>query len=422
MMAWCAVVTFCSFSWRRPRDNRSIQTEYKRRLSSLYIGFSTAILWVTLIFFSLKISHEFSRAWVFGWWGAGLICLTATGATVEGVRRELLRRGHLKENVAIIGASQATDQIVENLRRAAEVEIIGIFDDRRDRVPGQVQGIPLCGTVLDLAAQAHELAVDRVIIALPMAAFARLREVIKVLHPLPVTVGLGLDAYCGALEFRRGCRIGGSFMIEIFERPLNDRDRLLKTCEDRIIAGLVLAFFLPIFACIAIAIKLDSPGTILFRQKRYGYGGQVFEILKFRTMRMAEADAHGENLTRRNDPRVTRVGRFLRRTSLDELPQFFNVLVGEMSIVGPRPHPMRAKAAEIPYYEALDNYALRHRVKPGITGWAQVNGWRGETTLLEQLRKRIEFDLYYIENWSLWFDLQIVAMTIGGVLKQKNVF
>ena len=190
---------------------------------------------------------------------------------------------------------------------------------------------------------------------------------------------------------------------------------MLKEIEDRTLAALALIFIAPLLITIAALIKLDSPGPILFRQKRYGFNDRLIEVLKFRTMHHDASDLNAEQLTRRNDPRVTRVGAFLRRTSLDELPQLFNVLRGDMSIVGPRPHALRAKAAGVLYPEAVRNYSARHRVKPGITGWAQVNGWRGETETLEQIAKRVEHDLFYIENWSIALDVKIILRTmIGG--------
>ena len=186
--------------------------------------------------------------------------------------------------------------------------------------------------------------------------------------------------------------------------------------------GLILAAIAPLLLMIALLIKLDSPGPILFRQKRYGFNNTLIDVLKFRTMYTDQTDANAEQLTRRNDPRITRVGAFLRRTSLDELPQFLNVVRGEMSIVGPRPHALAAKAGTLLYQDAVKYYDARHRVKPGITGWAQVNGWRGETDTVEQIKKRVEHDLYYIEHWSILLDLKIIARTILGGFTGQHAF
>ena len=190
--------------------------------------------------------------------------------------------------------------------------------------------------------------------------------------------------------------------------------------EDLVIAGFCLLVTLPLMLVIALCIKLDSRGPVLFRQKRLGANNLPFNLLKFRSMYVEQTDPLGQQLTQAGDPRITRVGRFLRKTSLDELPQLINVLRGEMSLVGPRPHALAANAAGISYAHAVSEYPIRHRVKPGITGWAQVNGSRGETTTIEQIRQRVEHDLYYIENWSLTLDLIILGRTIFAVLSRAN--
>jgi exopolysaccharide biosynthesis polyprenyl glycosylphosphotransferase len=185
---------------------------------------------------------------------------------------------------------------------------------------------------------------------------------------------------------------------------------------------LLLLFLAPLFLVVALAIKLDSPGPVFFRQKRYGFNNHLIGVYKFRSMRHDMRDEKAEKLVTKNDPRVTRLGAFLRKTSIDELPQLINVLLGEMSIVGPRPHALSAKAADRLYEEVVAEYAARHRVKPGITGWAQVMGWRGETDTIEKIQKRVEHDLYYIENWSLGFDLKILVLTVFALLKADNAY
>jgi exopolysaccharide biosynthesis polyprenyl glycosylphosphotransferase len=203
-------------------------------------------------------------------------------------------------------------------------------------------------------------------------------------------------------------------------KPLDEVAALVKRVEDVVIAAFCLFVALPLMLVIALSIKLDSRGPVLFRQKRLGANNLPFSLLKYRSMYAEQADLFGYQLTRAGDPRITRVGRFLRMTSLDELPQLINVLRGEMSLVGPRPHAMAANAAGVLYDRAISEYPIRHRVKPGMTGWAQVNGWRGETTTIEQIRRRVEHDLYYIENWSLTFDLLILGRTIFAVLSRAN--
>jgi Undecaprenyl-phosphate glucose phosphotransferase len=313
--------------------------------------------------------------------------------------------------------------MIERMRCHEGIEIVGVFDDRRSRVSQDIAGIPLSGGIAELAAAAQDGGVDRVVIALPLTALERIRYLVTSLYALPLTIDIGFDAGQGnIINFKRANRIADSLLIEIFDRPLNGWRYLAKLCEDSVLSAFLLLLVLPVIGVIALAIKLDSPGPVFFHQRRYGFSGRVFEAFKFRTMYTAQTDVLGAQLTRRKDPRITRVGRFLRRTSLDELPQLFNVLRGEMSLVGPRPHPLAAKAADIPYHDAIGHYALRHRVRPGITGWAQVNGWRGETETLMQLQKRVEYDLNYIEHWSFWFDIRILLRTVLCVFHNDDVF
>lgn len=178
----------------------------------------------------------------------------------------------------------------------------------------------------------------------------------------------------------------------------------------------------PILLVTALAVRLDSEGPALFRQKRYGYNDRLIRVFKFRSMYVNQTDRNAERQTTREDPRITRVGRFIRKTSIDELPQLFNVLMGNMSIVGPRPHATATKAAGVPFEEAVREYSSRHRVKPGITGWAQINGYRGETDTLHKIQKRVEYDLEYISKWSVWLDLYIVFMTVPAILSTKEVY
>lgn len=197
---------------------------------------------------------------------------------------------------------------------------------------------------------------------------------------------------------------------------------MFKRIEDMVLSSVALILLSPVMLLVALAIKLDSPGPVLFRQKRYGYNNRLIEVFKFRSMYQNQSDFTADKQTTRGDPRVTRVGRFIRKTSLDELPQLFNVFAGSMSMVGPRPHATATKAAGILFEEAVQEYTARHRVKPGITGWAQINGYRGETDTLEKIEKRVEFDLEYIENWSVWFDLYILFRTVPAVILTKEAF
>ena len=246
---------------------------------------------------------------------------------------------------------------------------------------------------------------------------------LKKLWVLPVDIRLA--AHANKLRFRPRSYsyIGSVPVFDVFDRPIADWDVVMKWLFDKIIGGLVLILALPLMGAIALAIRLDSRGPILFKQKRYGFNNDLIEVYKFRSLYADSADPGAERLVTRDDPRVTRVGRIIRKASLDELPQLFNVVLkGNLSLVGPRPHAINAKAEARLYDEAVDGYFARHRVKPGLTGWAQINGWRGETDTHEKIKKRVEHDLYYIENWSLLFDFIIVAHTPFALIKSENAF
>ena len=211
-------------------------------------------------------------------------------------------------------------------------------------------------------------------------------------------------------------------MLDVFDRPIADWDVVMKSMFDRVIGTLALLALSPVMLLTALAIKLDSRGPVLFKQKRYGFNNELIEVYKFRSMYVEQSDATAAKLVTKGDPRVTRVGRFIRKTSLDELPQLFNVIKGELSLVGPRPHALQAKAADRLYQDVVDGYFARHRVKPGITGWAQINGWRGEIDNEEKIQKRVEHDLYYIDNWSVLLDLYILFKTPFALLGGENAY
>jgi exopolysaccharide biosynthesis polyprenyl glycosylphosphotransferase len=212
-------------------------------------------------------------------------------------------------------------------------------------------------------------------------------------------------------------------VLDIYDRPITDWNFVLKGLFDRVVGALMLIALSPVMALVALAVKLDSKGPVFFRQKRYGFNNELIEVFKFRSMYTDMTDATAAQLVTKGDPRVTRVGRFIRKTSLDELPQLINVVLkGNLSLVGPRPHAVHAKAQNQLYDEVVDGYFARHRVKPGITGWAQVNGWRGETDTPEKIQRRVEHDLYYIENWSVFFDVFILMKTPISLLKTENAY
>jgi Undecaprenyl-phosphate glucose phosphotransferase len=285
-----------------------------------------------------------------------------------------------------------------------------------------VAKLPLLGNSGDLERLIREEKVTQVLVALPWSAENRMDYIIRELRRLPVNVLLVPDMVAFRHAHNRITEVANLPMFNASDMPLSGWSPFFKRLEDMLLASIALMVLAPVMLLVAITIKLDSPGPVLFRQKRYGYNNRLIEVCKFRSMHQHQADANAEQQTTRGDSRITRVGRFIRKTSLDELPQLFNVLGGSMSMVGPRPHATATKAAGILFEEAVEEYTSRHRVKPGITGLAQINGYRGETDTLEKIEKRVAFDLEYIENWSVWFDLYILFRTVPAVLFTREVF
>ena len=314
--------------------------------------------------------------------------------------------------LSAIGASENSD-----------IDVVGIFDDRDDaRSPTQVGPLHKLGNVSELVDFVRQARIDLLLVTLPLTAEERLLQILKRLWVLPVDIRL--SAYSQKFHYRPRAYsyIGNVPFLDVFDKPLGDWGSILKTIEDKVIAAIALVLLSPVMLAVALAVRLDSKGPILFKQNRFGFNNELIGVYKFRSMYHDMRDADAAKLVTKGDPRVTRVGRFIRKTSLDELPQLFNVLRGELSLVGPRPHPTKAKAADQLYNDVVDGYFARHKVKPGITGWAQVNGWRGETDTTEKLQRRVEHDLYYIENWSLALDLYILWRTPIALLKAENAY
>ena len=364
-----------------------------------------------------------SGAWVALWFSGGVVLLVMSRVALQNQMKIWSRAGRLGEVVAIVGAGPASQRLLRSLNATTGgPRIFGVYDDDAAHLPQRCMGHAILGSIDALVRDARVHGIDTVIVALPSTSEHLLVETLNKLSLLPVDVRLCPGEFAMRLGTMQASHIGGHTFLNVIDHPLRDRRSIVKAVEDRLLGALILMLISPLMLAIALLIRLDSPGPALFRQKRYGFNNQLIEVLKFRTMYQDMSDSNAERLTRRNDPRITRIGAFLRRTSLDELPQFLNVLRGDMSIVGPRPHALSAKAGTLLYQEAVKYYDARHRMKPGITGWAQVNGWRGETDTLEQIRKRVEHDLYYIEHWSVAFDLRIIARTIVGGFSGRNAF
>lgn len=338
----------------------------------------------------------------------------------------LMKAGYIGQRVIIYGANATiTRRVIDllELERLPHLKIVGFADDRAERADRAPQGdVPYIGgfsEILDMA-RADEL--DQVLIALPQVGQERLDMIIEQLSAVSIDVCvLSREVVELRSSFRLGV-IGSLPVMTLMRRPVRDLDLVGKNVQDYIVACVAIVLLSPLLLLTAIAIRLESPGPILFRQRRFGFNNAEIEVLKFRSMRVDEQDASGAERTQKHDPRVTMVGRFIRRFSIDELPQLVNVLRGDMSIVGPRPHATKMRVEDAFYFDAVKGYVARHRVKPGITGLAQVRGLRGEIATLDRARRRVEYDVYYIEHWSPLLDLRIIVETFFRLFWDRNAY
>jgi Undecaprenyl-phosphate glucose phosphotransferase len=396
-----------------------------REVTRLAAGWTLIFAAIAIGIFLAKAGESYSRVWLSLWYMGGLSVLIALRFAAARLVRHWNRHGQLDRHAVLVGGGAPAARLVAALEasQSSDVSVVGIFDDRDDhRSPSTVRHLRKLGNIGELIDFVRRARIDMLIVTLPLAAEERLLQILKKLWVLPVDIRL--SAYAQKLHYRPRAYsyIGNIPFLDVFDKPLGDWDRVLKTLEDKIIAALAVAFLSPVMLFIALAVKLESKGPVLFTQKRYGFNNELIEVYKFRSMYHELTDVDAVKLVSKGDPRVTGFGRFIRKTSLDELPQLFNVLRGELSLVGPRPHATKAKAADQLYNDVIDGYFARHRVKPGITGWAQINGWRGETDTAEKLQRRVEHDLYYIENWSLTFDLSILWKTPFALFKTEGAY
>ena len=369
-----------------------------------------------------QIPSRLDQAWTLTFVASGLAALVLVRLGWAFARRRFLRGDVVHHRAVVIGGGALAELVIARLRAdgGGGFEIAGRISD--DPGPEASDGLPLLGTVAALPAIVERCDVDTVVIALPWTAAPAIDAAIRTASICAVDIRLAAEPAAAAFLRRPLTRVADMPLLNVDDIPISGRSAVLKRLADIAVASAVILAILPVLALIAVAIKLDSPGPVLFRQPRRGFGNRVFMVCKFRTMHTAAADLGAAQQTRRRDPRVTAVGQFLRRHSFDELPQLFNVLLGDMSLVGPRPHALATTAGGIALDEALATYAARHRVKPGITGWAQVNGWRGELDTQEKLARRVECDLWYIENWSLLLDLKILARTFLCVVSDAHAY
>ena len=378
---------------------------------NLLIAFAAVIA----LGFAARVANEYSRVWLFSWFGASLLSLLVIRLLAGSIFRGLSTSGVIKRSVAIYGEGQIATNLAREIETAhPELRLAGRFGPRsEDDETGTGE---MFGDLHDLIAFGQSEKLDSIVLALPALSKDDLHQILLTLSVLPCEVQL-YPSFAGDMIPLRGMTSYQRLqLLDLQRKPMSDWGVLAKRIEDVVVATCALVVFAPVLAACALAIKLDNPGPVFFRQRRHGYNNNVFTVWKFRTMSVME-DGEDVVQARRNDNRVTRVGAFLRKTSLDELPQIFNVLAGDMSVVGPRPHPLVLQSN---FSGLLANYANRHRVKPGITGWAQIHGYRGPTETADVMARRVELDLHYIENWSLWLDFKIIAVTPILGLFSKN--
>jgi len=381
------------------------------------VGWGITVVVLLFIGSASGLSYHYDDTVVLTWFMLTPVVLLTSHLAM---RRASLGSGRDSEvrSVVIVGVNDVGLKFANVCRRHPNLfmNVVGFFDDREaDRFPSNMQD-PVLGKMADIAAHVRAHGTKMIFISQPISAQPRIRKLLDELQDTTASVYFLPDIYVFDLMQARFDNVGGMPVIAICESPFTGINSMVKRASDIVLALAIQVLLLPLMLLIALAVKLSSPGPVIFRQRRYGLYGEEIIVYKFRSMTVTD-DGPVVVQAKQNDTRVTRVGAFLRRSSLDELPQFINVLQGRMSIVGPRPH---AVAHNEQYRKLIKGYMLRHKVKPGITGWAQVNGMRGETETLDKMEARIHYDLDYLRKWSLWLDIWIILKTVQVVLKREN--
>lgn len=415
MAVSAATFHHCRCYWRSNFTSRLNAT------ARLWAGWGLTIAALTIIAYLIKMSADYSRTWAILWFACCLVLLPLARLLVEPLILRLVASDRMAERVLLIGRPARLKRLREAMGKledqAGWQQIIYTL---KENIPAESSAMEAELDHLSKTVAAEKI--DKVVFTADSHDLPVLRSAVRYL----TNTSTELVAVCDPQELElpvRDCRfVNGVPMLMLLERPIVGWMAFAKRVEDLLIASILLVFLAPLMVLIAIAVKLSSPGPIIFRQSRYGSSGRMFQVFKFRTLRHEASDPAAGRLVTKGDPRVTPLGHFLRRSSLDELPQLVNVLRGDMSIVGPRPHAASAKAGGQLYQDVYEAYMARHRVKPGITGWAQVNGWRGETDTSDKLIKRVEFDLHYIERWSILFDLYIILLTPISLIRFRDTY
>ena len=389
----------------------------------VFLGWAIFVAIIVLIGYATGYAYLYAERVIWPWFGATPFALLAGHLALRHVASRLHRDGQPR-SVVIVGLNETSLKLAARIAESPHrmMEVRGFFDDRaqaRHVAPGEETAQPpLLGKLADIAAWVRDAGINVIFISQSMSADMRVRQVLDDLQDTTASIYFLPDLVTFDLMQARFDEVGGIPVVAIRETPFSGLNSLIKRASDIVLASLILVLLSPFMLTIAVAVKCTSKGPVIFRQRRYGLNGDEIVVYKFRSMAVCE-DGARVTQAQKDDLRVTRLGAVLRRTSLDELPQFINVLGGSMSIVGPRPH---AVAHNEQYRGLIKGYMLRHKVKPGITGWAQVNGLRGETDTLDKMAARVEFDLDYLRNWSLRLDLWIVLRTVKVVIGRDNAY
>ncbi|MEH6649455.1 MAG: undecaprenyl-phosphate glucose phosphotransferase [Motiliproteus sp.] len=417
------VASFASFSlypffsvyraWRGSTKMEEVRT--------LFLGWTALFAVLALLGVLTKTSADYSRLWFGFWYLIGLSGLISSRFLLRGLLNYIRENGLNTRRVVIIGTSELGQRVARAIKTEnwTGLQVEGFFEsDVSHKLASHHNEIPVLGKLNGCADYVRTHHVDQVWICLPLSQELEMKALFESLDDVAVELRFVPDIFGFQLLNHSVSEVAGLPVINLSASPMDGIHQVVKAIEDRVLAAIILLLISPIMVAITIAIKMTSPGPAVFKQRRFGINGDEIKVYKFRSMTVQDNGPEVQQ-AQKGDARITPLGAFLRRTSLDELPQFFNVLQGRMSIVGPRPH---AVAHNEQYKGLIGGYMKRHLVKPGITGWAQINGWRGETDTLDKMEKRVEFDLYYIENWSLWFDLKIIFLTVFKGFVHKNAY
>ena len=388
----------------------------------IIIAFVTTFAFLLAAAFALKISIEYSRVWTASFAVSACFATLLFRFLAARIMGALADRQVFTRNVIVVGSGAQAAKLLAYITKSQPrfISVLGVFAESPQQASDAVSRYPVLGTFDDLPSYIRNHRVDDVIVSLAWSADDQIAAIMERLRELPVNVYLGADLIGFRVQIRPSPGHFGELpLVEVMGTPLAGWGGVQKAALDYGLGIILTVLLLPLLILIVIAIRLESKGPALFRQQRYGFVNRIFDIYKFRSMKHTAVPEQKVVQATREDPRITHIGRILRRLSLDELPQLFNVLNGTMSLVGPRPHAVQHNEE---YAQVIRGYFARHRVKPGMTGWAQVNGFRGETKTIEQMKARVQYDIYYVENWSLLFDLKILVKTAVICVTGRNSY